>query len=171
MSFGSAGGILGILGLGIQGVQTGLQAGARYAEIEANNKAIDWNAGILNKQAGNNREAAEIERALGKKEAADVRRDGRKIIGTQRAITGASGVKVDVGSSADLAADTAKWNEYDAQIAMYNRNVNAYKLDNEANNLDLQASMTRAGKHNPKLAALGIGLSGTSNIMKSYGGW
>lgn len=169
MSIGA--GALGVLGLVTQGIGSGIQTGAAYQDAEAQNRAAEWNANILTKQAGNYRHAAGIERALGKKEAEDVRRDARKMIGSQRAMTGASGAKVDVGSSVDLQEDTARWSEYDAQTAIYNRDTAAFKLENEADTADMQAKMTRATKRNPALAAGAVGLTGVSNLLQTYGGW
>lgn len=162
---------LGSLSMGILGLGSGIQAAGAYNDAIAQNQAAEANALTMERQAGNYLQSAEIERALGKKEAIDIRRDGKKVIGAQRAITGASGVKVDVGSSASLQEDTVRWVEYDAQAALYSRDVRAFQLESQADSLKAQASYTRQTKQSPGWAAASAGLSGISGLLNSYRGW
>lgn len=170
MSFTSFGGLFGV-GAMASAFGTGMQASAAYQEAQAANAAAQFNAQIEEKNAAYYELMGEQALALGEKEAGDLRREGRLLKGEQRVAYAAGGVKVDEGTPLDVAMDTSKWIEYDAQTLLYNRKVEKAGYDMQAFNSRASASMLRATKRSPSLAAGGVVLNGMSGIAQKYGGW
>ncbi len=123
----------------IGGVQTGMSTAAAYREAEAANKAAEWNASIEDMNADWYKVMGDDALARGEKDAGDHRRSVRVLMGKQRAGYAKSGVKVDTGSAADVAADTAKWGEYDAQTILYNAAVEKAGYDQKGANSSMSA--------------------------------
>lgn len=91
-----------------------------------------------------NQDLAEQQASAQRKEGYDnmiaKRQETAKLIGRQRAIAGASGAAVDVGSNLDLQADTAALGELDA-INIYNRGLDsAYQSELQAWNYGQNAA-------------------------------
>ena len=71
----------------------------------------------------------------------------------QRVDYAASGVKVDSGSTAHVAADQAAWNEYERQKLEYEAKLKSWGLMGEASELRQKAANTRAAGVSPGQAA------------------
>jgi len=159
----------------LSGFGVGMQAKSAYDNAKAQNAAAEWNAAIADQNASNLDALAANQRLIAQKQANDLRRNVQGIIGDQRAITGASGVKVDVGSSADVQASTRAMGEYDAQTAIYNAEMGARKYEMDARNSRTQAQMSLAARRNPWMAAATPIISGVSDLMWKHtqinGGW
>lgn len=69
---------------------------------------------------------------------------GRKEIATTKADYAHSGVKVDIGSTLDVAADMAAWSEYGRQKLRYESELESWGLRYDAALLRQEASNTRA---------------------------
>ena len=152
----------------LSGFGVGMQAKNAYDNAKAANAAAEWNAAIADQNASNLDALAANQRLIAQKSANDLRRNVQGIIGEQRAITGASGVKVDVGSSADVQASTRAMGEYDAQTLIYNGNMAAMEMEMQARNQSLSAQMSRATKQNPWTAAAVPVVSGVTGLMQTY---
>lgn len=160
-------------GLGglLSGASLAMNTYGSYQQAEAQNRAAEYNAQMMNRQAGISRMFGEQAVAKSEKEATDFRRGVKGKIGSMRAAAAASGVKVDEGGVADLQADTAYWGEYDAQAILYSGKVEKWKHDIDAQNYDLSASMTRDTKQNPWMAGATTALGGASNLANRWGYW
>jgi len=150
------------------GLGMGMQAKASYDQAKANNLAAQWNAGIARQNATDLDSLAVNQRLIGQKQANDLRLQVDGIIGQQRAITGASGVKVDVGSSAHVQASTRSMGEYDAQTLIYNNEMAAMDYERQARNQRSQANLMLATKQNPWMAAAAPVVSGVTGLMQHY---
>lgn len=105
-------------------------------------------------------EAAEALK-IGELNMAEQTMRGRLDMATQRAAYGASGVKVDSGSTREVLADKAAWNEYERQKIEYEANLESWGLSYDAALLRQEAANTRASG-----ATLGSG-SGLQTAMKA----
>ena len=170
MSLGNVfGGLFGASSL-VSGIGTGVQAVGAYQEAKAANAAAEYNAQIEDQNASYYSLMGENALARADKEAGDHRRGIEKLKGEQRAGYAAAGVKVDTGSALDVAADTAKWGEYDAQTIMYNGAVEKAGYDQKAYNSSASAAMLRNTRRSPSLAAGGVVLNGLAKYSQ-YGDW
>ena len=161
----------GLFGGIASGMSTGMSAAAAYREAEAANRAAEWNASIEDMNADWYRLMGEDALARGEKEAGDHRRSVRVLMGKQRAGYANSVVKVDTGSALDVAMDTVKWGEYDAQTILYNAAVEKAGYDQKAANSSMSASMLRQTRRSPTLAAGSVVLNGVSSALTRYGNW
>lgn len=75
---------------------------------------------------------ARIMSDIGKMEAADSRREGRRIIGSQRVAAAASGIDPNTGSSLDIQAQQSVENEVTALRTLFARKSQAAALKDEA---------------------------------------
>ena len=147
------------------GMGMGMQAAGAWQGARAENMAARWNAGISRQNALNLDALAANERAIGERNAHDIRREAGAVIGQQRALTGASGAKVDVGSSAAAQAGARAMGEYDAQTAMYNAEMGARKIEMDAKNSRMQANMSLAARRSPWMAAATPIITGVTDLM------
>ena len=70
--------------------------------------------------------------------------EGRQGIAEQKVSYAASGVKVDSGSTLEVAADKAAWNEYERQKLEYESSLESWGLRYDAALLRQEAANTRA---------------------------
>lgn len=161
-------GVLGLVGLGVGAVGTAASSYAAYQQAKLDNLAADWNASIMEDNAGLKEVQAEQALEKGRHNVAIARREGGLLIESQRAAFAASGVKVDSGSSLDVIASQAGRNRYDQDMLTYNAELEAWGHNAEAGNLRQQAAMTRATKRSPSLAAATNILSGGSSMFNQY---
>lgn len=152
----------------LAGLGIGMQARAQHDAAKAANLAADWNAGIARQNATDLDALAANERLLGDKQAGDLRRHVGGVLGEQRALTGASGVKVDAGSSAHLQASTRAMGEYDAQTILYNHEMAAMDLQRQARNQRGQAALMQATRQSPWMAAAVPAVTGVTGLMRQY---
>ena len=171
MSLGNIfGGLFGASNL-VSGISTGLQAYSAYQSAEADNAAAQYNARIEDDNAAYYMVQAENATARAEKEAGDHRRSVEVLKGQQRVGFASSGVVVDQGSALDVALDTSKWGEYDAQTMLYNGAVERAGYEQKARNSAMSAEMLRNTKRSPALAAGGVVLDGWSAAARRYPEW
>lgn len=161
-------GILGMVGLGMSAAGTAASSYASYQQAKADNLAAEWNASIMENNAGVKDQAAEQARVAGRHNVAIARREGELAIESQRASFAYSGVKVDQGSALDVVAEQAGRNRYDQDMITYNAELAAWGHDVEAANLRQNAAMTRATKRSPGLAAATSALAGGTSLLNQY---
>jgi len=130
-----------------------LQSYVSYQSVKAENDAVDFNAGLLERNAETADLQAKDAEARGKADEAQFRSDVETFKGGQRASFGASGVVVDEGSALKTVQDTAALGEADALTIRHNTALEAWGIREDARNLRSQARFSRASKADPKLAA------------------
>lgn len=120
---------------------------------------------------------ADQEVQIGKQEEERLRRDVSRVIGSQRAMTGASGIDLSAGSPLDVLAATAKEGEMDALTIRANAQQRASDLRFEQQNLNFQGRMLdrearsarRAGWMNAAGSILGSASSLPSGSFSAKG--
>lgn len=161
-------GVMGLLGMGLTAASTMAQANAAKQQAQAQAQAAEWNAGIMEENAGLQDIMAQQTQEMGKHKIALAREEGRQKIETQRAGYAASGVKVDTGSPLDVIAEQAGKNKYQQDMIQYDADLSAWGYKTQAYNLRQQATMTRATKTSPNQAYLTSLLSGGANLFNQY---
>lgn len=153
MAFALVAGILGAVGAFAQG-------SAEAAQYGAQQKALNYQADIdaANAKMAGQRASAEEER---------VRREGRQVLGAQRAAMAESGTSVDFGSNVDITRQSTTAAELDALNIQYAGNVERIGLLNQEKANRFNAKVAGANKKSANrmrwLSAAGTGLS-------AYGG-
>lgn len=153
-------------GLGAASMVT--SAYGSYQQTQAQNLAADWNAGIMEQQAANYDYLAADALARGESSAAVQQLQARQQRGETQAGYAASGVDVNTGSPVAVAADMARWQEYDRQQIIADSEREAWGYTTEAGTLRQQAQMTRATKQSPALAAGTSLLTGATSLWNQY---
>jgi hypothetical protein len=135
-------------------ISTAVGAYGAYAAQQAQNRQAEA-------QAKYNEMMAKDAIARGQIEADKKRAEVKRLIGSQRAGLGASGVQIEDGSAMDIQADAAKFGELDALTIKNNaeRDAWAYRA---------QASIARASKGSAALAGASSLLAGASNTLGIY---
>ena len=160
-----------IVGFGLSAISTGMSVAAAQRDAEAQNMANQYQAAQYQQQADLSRIQAERSRQLGEIESKETLRQYDNLRGEQRAAYGASGVRVNVGSAADMQANTAAEGVYEAAKSKYNRDMQAWEHDVNAINLDGRANILRTSKANPYVATATAGVGGLTNMYSTYSGW
>lgn len=114
----------------------------------------DFNAAALERQA-------RIDRITGATQAHRIRREGRRLVGTQRAIGGASGVDVGQGSPLLIMLDTIQRSAEDAALAKWRAEVGAQGQET-------QAEATRVTGRTAARRALISGISGVGDAAIGF---
>lgn len=156
---GTVGTILNVANVGMNAMQ-GVQ-NAQQKQLEAKLAADSLDAQAARKDL----EAEEVLK-IGELNQMEKVLEGKKDIAGQRAAFGASGVKVDSGSTLDVAADKAAWNEYDRQKIEYQSNLQSWGLRYDAALLRQEAANTRAAGS----SGAGIGqaiISGSNSLVSA----
>ncbi len=126
----------------------------------------EWNAGIAELQA-------EDAIARGRDEESRFRTGVRRLIGSQRASFAAQGVKVNVGSAADVQGDSAYLGELDARQIRSNAEREAWGYQVEAADRRRMADIARKGGQAAQTASRWQGastaLTGASMVADRYG--
>jgi hypothetical protein len=113
-------------------------------------------------------QAEEIER-VGEEQATESRKQGKQVIGEQRAIQGASGIEVNSGSALDVQGDTAALAELDALTIKNNAFRESLGFKIQSDRLKNQAQLTRKfGKAGANLTALGGGLAAAGTVGSAF---
>lgn len=116
------------------GLFNGYKAAGQY---EAQAQQAETNAMLTRQQSYQVGEA-------GGKAANDIRERGARMIGSQRAAYGASGVDSNVGTAAGVQSGTAYRTEQDAQTTLQNTAIKQWALGNEAAKYDAEAANYRS---------------------------
>jgi flagellin-like hook-associated protein FlgL len=151
---------------------TGFQAKSAYDETKANNKALEYNAGILETNAKTKELQAINAAKIGGIQKSLLKSQVNITTGQQRAAFGASGVVVDEGSAFDVIQETEILGAQDALTMQYNIDQEVFGLEQEAKDLKAQAKGLRMRKGDPEKAALGsiLGTAGQVGGMLMTGG-
>ena len=141
---------------------------AQQAAAESEAERAEFNAQVAEVQAAD-------ALARGREEESIFRQGVRGLIGSQRAGFAGQGVKVGVGSAADVVADTAYQGELDARRIRANAEREAWGYQMEAADLRMGADVSRrAGKNAAKAGWWNAGstvLGATSSILQARMGW
>lgn len=127
------------------------------------------NADALETQAARKELEAEEALAIGRLNQAEEAVKGRREIAERRVAYAASGVKVNDGSAAEVAADQAAWSEYRRQKLGYEAGLESWGLQYDAALLRQEAANVRAGAGTGNAglqAAVGAGKQLSSLIFK-----
>ena len=159
------------VGFGLGALQTGMSTAAAYRQAEAQNQANQLNAMTYEQNAQLARIQAETARQFGEQEYGDTIKEYGRLRGEQRAAYGASGVDVNSGSAAAVQANTAAEGVYAAEKVKYQRDLEAWQLEQEAAGMEFEAVKSRAGHVNPYIPAAGAAIGGLTSMYSTYGQW
>lgn len=167
------------IGTGI-GVAGSIQQSQRQAsQQEYQGKMARYQADIQRQNQKLAEEQASAERKAGYENMSAERLKTARLIGQQRAIAGASGVAVDMGSFEDVAEDTAGRGEIDAVNAYnrgidsgYNAEIQAWNYGSSAAGLDAQASAYESAASQTRsggiMSAIGQGIGGIADMGTTW---
>jgi hypothetical protein len=160
--------IAGIAGAGIsaygayEGAQANAASAAYQSQVAKNNALIANQNAAWAAQAGSAKEAAQ-----GMKNAAAV--------GSLKAKQAASGIDVNSGSSANVAAAASELGELDLMTTRSNaaRDVYGYEVQSTSDTAQSQLLQSQSQNYSnmAPLSALGTFLSGASSVGGKYAGW
>ena len=159
------------LGMGLGAIGTGISTAGAYRDAQAQNMANQLNAVTYQQNAELNRIQAATARQFGEQEYKDVRREYARLQGEQRAGYGASGVDVNAGSAAAVQANTAAEGVYAAQKTKYQRDLEAWQLEQTARQYDFEALKAKTNKVNPWVPASAAAIGGLTSMYSTYGQW
>ncbi len=135
----------------------GLQAYGQIEEGRAAKEAGEWNAAM-----------AEYDAAYAKQKAAldelRLRQEGKRTIGSARAIAGASGFATESKTDQDLILDMRRNIEMDAAIIRYQGDVNAWSSMQEA---EISRYQGKAAQRAGYIRAGGTMLQGTTTMLQT----
>lgn len=150
---------------------TGMSMMAQQQQAQAQQAQANYQAKVAQK----NQELAQEQARAARKEGYDAsvrkRQEVASIIGSQRAVAGASGATVDTGSFLDLNMDTAEKGEMDA-LALYQQGLD------KARNLEIQgwnsgqqaqAYAWQADRVDPTAGMVGTALGGIAQAGTNFG--
>lgn len=152
------------IGLALGAFSTISQTVAAYQAQDAQNKQLEYQARV----AENNAMAMEYEakeaEADAQLKAEEQRRKTRMVLGQQRAAQGASGLLVDSGSFGELTLDTIEYGKYDELAILHEGDMDAWRYRTRGQGFTNQASLYRANKSSPSMAALGTFISSAAGV-------
>lgn len=140
-----------------------------YYSAKAQNKASEYNARVMEKNAANAEQDAEYARGQSQRSAVEKRKEVQLLIGAQRAKAGASGATVNSGSFADVQLSTAEEGEKDAMAILQQADLDAWRYENQAGQYRQQATLSRAGKVNAGSVLAGGLLTTAAQTAMTYG--
>lgn len=149
---------LAIASLALTAVGTGVAVAGTMAQGEAQRKATDYNRQVAENNAKQQADAAAFE-------AEKVRERGRRLVGSQRASLGASGIDLS-GSAEDVMFDSAISNELDALAAEYQGKVGSNRSMAQAGLLRMESG--NIGR-NTMFSVGSTLLTGASSAMGTVG--
>lgn len=129
------------------------------AAVEENNaKVAEWNSRKATAEASN--------------QASDIRRQGARVLGSQRAAGAASGIDPS-GTAADVSFDSLINTETDALLTKYRGKVDSWNSGVQANNNRASAQLYRSQGKSAQtaglLSAVGTGIGGLGQAAGQYG--
>ena len=150
---------------------TGMSVMAQQKQAQQQQSAAEYQA----KVAEQNKELADEQSAAVKRQGYDDAQRKRAqtagIIGTQRAIAGASGATVDTGSNLDMQLDTAEKGELDALGIQQQSLDQAHNIAIQGWNSGQQAQAYswKASNTDPTGAMIGTALGGIASAGSNFG--
>ena len=164
MAFSAVMAGVGLLGTAVSTVGAYQQAQQQKAAAEYQSEVAKQNQELAQDQA-------KAQRKEGYEAMIRKRQEVAGLIGSQRAIAGASGAQVDQGSFLDLNLDTAEKGEMDA-LAIYQQGLDkAHNSEIQAWNSGQQAQAYawQADRSNPMLAAGTTAIGGLTQVGSNFG--
>lgn len=149
-----AGAVAGAASAAIGGVQGYAQGKSQQQMYEYSARTAEMNARLAREQ--------------GEREAAEQRRQNRRLYAAQINSLGSAGVISGAGQALDITSDTAFRGELDAVTAKYNRDLEAWNYDNEAMSLRYQGAVAR---HQGKLSLINGVIEAGASLLTSAAGW
>lgn len=140
----------------LQGLSAAAQIGQGYSAA----KSYDAQAQMANNNAALANSQANLVQEQKQQQVADINRQKRQTIGTQRAAMAASGSDSSYGTGLATITDTAYNAQKDINNTEYNAELNSWALRQQANDYRNQASIYKASAHNTKVGAV-LGATGS----------
>lgn len=165
------GSIIPSVGFGMSMFGTGMDSMGAYQAALAENQATEWNATVNEQNADLADKKADIFRLLGETEKEETIAQYRALGEQQRSEYGASGVDVNAGSPLLITSNTAATGVYEGQKSKYQRDLQAWEMDNTARGLRMEAEFARVNKRSPWLSAASAGVGGLTNAFATWGKW
>lgn len=148
----------------LSAIGVGVQAYGQAKEQSAANRAAEYNAQMMERNAQIARYQAADAEARGQLAEKQHRLQVANLIGEQRSGFGASGVLVDTGSPLDIVLDTAEQGEFDALTIRHNAAMEVWGYGNQEAESIANASLYRSTKRSPGFAAGTTLLTGAGQV-------
>lgn len=156
-------------GVGLLG--TAVSTAGAYQQAQQQKAAAEYQSEVARQNQELAQDQAKAQRKEGYEGMIRKRQEVAGLIGSQRAIAGASGAQVDQGSFLDLNLDTAEKGEMDA-LAIYQQGLDkAHNSEIQAWNSGQQAQAYawQADRSNPMLAAGTTAIGGLTQVGSNFG--
>ena len=150
---------------------TGMSMVAQQRQAQQQKAAAEYQADVAQKNQELAQEQAASVKRQGYDDAQRQRLKAAGIIGTQRAIAGASGITVDTGSNLDLTMETAEKGEVDALAIQQQSLDKAHNLQIQGWNSGQQAAAYawQADSIDPTAGMVGTALGGLAKAGSNFG--
>lgn len=155
---------IAIAGLALTAASTGVAAYSQYQATESQNKANEYNAAALNRNAEQANLQAQHLIDQGAVDEKVHRQKVQQLIGTQRASAAGSGLLVDNGTTEDVVEDTAGFGELDALTIRNNAARSAWGARNTGADYSASANLATMKNSSSALSVGGSLLSGGSQM-------
>lgn len=154
--------------MGVMAVGGVMNATSAEASANAQNKAIEYNARLMEKnQELANKEADFIESQTATEES-NIRKRVLQFKDSQKAAFISGGVLSNSGSAQDVQDQTQTYGDLDAMTTKLNIKKQAFNVRMQANQYGQQANISRMGKQDPNLAFMTSLLGSGSQIGSMY---
>lgn len=150
---------------------TAMSMQAQQKQAEQQKASANYQADIANKNQELAQEQAASVKRQGYDDAQRQRLKAAGMIGTQRAIAGASGITVDTGSNLDLIMETAEKGEIDALAIQQQALDKSHNLQIQGWNSGQQAAAYawQADSIDPTAGMIGTALGGLAKAGSNFG--
>ena len=150
---------------------TAMSMQAQQKQAAQQKASAEYQADIANKNQELAQEQAAAVKRQGYDEAQRQRLKAAGMIGTQRAIAGASGITVDTGSNLDLTMETAEKGELDALAIQQQALDKSHNLQIQGWNSGQQAAAYawQADSIDPTAGMIGTALGGLAKAGSNFG--
>lgn len=150
---------------------TVMTASAQQQQAQQQKASAEYSAEVAQRNQDMAQEQAASVKRQGYDDAQRQRLKAAGMIGTQRAIAGASGITVDTGSNLDLTMETAEKGELDALAIQQQSLDKAHSLQIQGWNSGQQAAAYswQANNLDPTNAMIGTALGGLAKAGSNFG--
>ena len=150
---------------------TAMQMSAQAQQAQQQKASAEYSAEVAQRNQDMAQEQAASVKRQGYDDAQRQRLKAAGIIGTQRAIAGASGITVDTGSNLDLTMETAEKGELDALAIQQQSLDKAHNLQIQGWNSGQQAAAYawKADSIDPTAGMVGTALGGVAKAGSNFG--
>lgn len=156
---GAVSNILGVANIGMGVYQS-------YDASKQQKREAELAAGGLEAQAARKDLEAEEALRIGDLKMAEQSVKGRADIASQKIAYVAGGVRVDSGTTMEMAADQAAWSEYERQKIRYEADLQSWGLAYDASQLRQEAAATRAAGRNSGFNWAGAIVNAGRDVLK-----